>query len=101
MNKQNKQIHNVEWEVLNPEAEYEISVEKIASRISDFNGKKVGLFWNGKPNGDVLLNAVGNLLKQRFQAIELVNFNLCIGAGPENIKHMAETCDGIITAMGD
>ena len=101
MGRQNKQIRNVEWEVLNPEAEYEVSVQKIAPRISNFHRGKIGLFWNSKPNGDVLLNAIGKLLKQRFKTIELVNYNLCIGVGPANIKQMAENCDGIISAMGD
>ena len=101
MGKQNKKICNVKWEVLNPEAEYELSIQKIAPRLSDFHRIKIGLFWNSKPNGDVLLNAIGKMLKQRFKTIELVNYNLCIGVGPENIELMAKNCDGIIAAMGD
>lgn len=96
-----KEIISVKWEVLNPEAAYEIPVQNTASRLSDFHRKKIGLFWNGKPNGDVLLNAVGKMLKQRFKTIEIVYYNLCIGAGPENIKQMAGNCDGVIAAIGD
>ena len=89
------------WEVFNPEPEYETSVQGIAPRLPDLCGKKIGLFWNSKPNGDALLRAIGRLLEKRFENIELRSFNLCIGVGPENIREMAENCDGVISALGD
>lgn len=95
------QNNHFQWEVLNPEAEYEISAQQIAPRLKDLNRKNIGLFWNGKPDGDVLLDAIGKLLEQRFKTIELNKFNLGIGAGPENVKQMAEKCDGVIAAIGD
>ncbi len=38
----------------------------IAPRVNDLNGKVVGLLWNGKPNGDILLLGIKELLAQKF-----------------------------------
>jgi len=91
----------IEWEVFNPEAEYDKPVLKLAPRLTDLNNKKIGLFWNGKPNGDKLLDAVGQLLQQQFDNLELIKFNLMISVGAENVKLMAEECDGVVAAIGD
>jgi hypothetical protein len=92
---------NIEWEVWNPLAEYETAVLVQSPRLTDLNGKTVGLFWNGKPNGDIFLEAIGKLLEDRFKDIKLIRFWLYISVGPENQKRMAEQCDAVIAAQGD
>ena len=92
---------NVEWEVLNPVAEYETPILALSPRLADLDEKKVGLFWNGKPNGDLLLEAIGKLLERRFKNIKTIRFNLSISVGPENRRRMAEQCDAVIAAIGD
>jgi len=91
----------VEWEVLNPEAEYEKSVSMLAPRLTSLSSKKIGLFWNGKPSGDILLDEIGNLLQGRFKNVELVKFNLWVGIGAENVRQMADTCDAVVAAIHD
>jgi len=92
---------NIEWEVWNPLAEYETPVLAPSPRLADLKGKTVGLFWNGKPNGDIFLEAIGKLLEERFNDIRLIKFWLYISVGPENRKRMAEQCDAVIAAQGD
>jgi hypothetical protein len=92
---------NTEWDVWNPLTEYETAMLTQSPRLTDLNGKTVGLFWNGKPNGDVLLEAIGKLLEDRFKDVKLIKFWLYISAGPENQKRMAEQCDAVIAAQGD
>jgi hypothetical protein len=91
----------IQWEVLNPVAITENALHMGAPRLPDLNRRKIGLFWNGKPDGNVLLDAISKLLRQQFNDIDLINFNLRISVGTENIKLMAESCDGIIAAIGD
>ena len=91
----------IQWEVLNPVAMSESALHAGAPRLPDLNRRKIGLFWNGKPDGNVLLDAISKLLLQRFSDIDFIKFNLRISVGPENIKLMAESCDGIIAAIGD
>ena len=92
---------SVEWEVLNPMAEYETPILALSPRLANLNEKMVGLFWNGKPNGDLLLEAVGKLLEKRFKNLKTIKFNLSISVGPENRRQMAEQCDAVIAAVGD
>ncbi len=91
----------VEWEVLNPEAEYEKLVGLLAPRLTELNNKKIGLFWNGKPSGDILLDELGNLLQERFKDVELIKFNFWVGIGAENVRRMADTCDAVVSAIHD
>jgi hypothetical protein len=91
----------VEWEALNPMAEYETPILALSPKLANLNEKTVGLFWNGKPNGDLLLKAIGKLLEQRFKNIRTIKFNLSVSVGPESRKQMAEQCDAVIAAIGD
>jgi len=101
MDVQCKQIGDIEWEVFNPEAEYEILGGRGADRLKDLKNRKIGLLWNGKPNGNVLLEAVGNLLKQQFDKLELINFNRSIGIGQKERERIARSCDAVIAAVAD
>ena len=101
MTRERTQDDHVEWEVLNPMAEYETLVSALAPRLTTLNDRKVGLFWNGKPAGDVLLAAIETLLAERFENVKFTTFNLYISVGPENVKQMAERCDAVIAAIGD
>ncbi len=92
---------HVEWEVLNPVAEYETPILALSPRLTDLNEKTIGLFWNGKPNGDLLLEAIARLLERRFKHIKTIRFNLSISVGPEKRRQMAEQCDAVIAAIGD
>jgi len=91
----------LELETCNPEAEHERPVLAPAPRLADLSHKKIGLFWNGKLNGDSLLDAIGRLLREKFSGLEVTRYNLNINAGPANLKKMAEECDGVVAATGD
>jgi len=91
----------VVWEVLDPTAGYEAVVYGPAPRLEDLNNKKVGLFWNGKPGGNVVLDSIGALLQCRYESIQLKFFNAGFPAAPEMIKQMAAESDVVIVATGD
>ena len=42
------------------------------SRIKTFDGKKIALWWNGKPNGNFFLNRVAELLGEKYKGIEII-----------------------------
>ncbi len=90
-----------EWEVLSPEAEYEISAGHGAARLNDLGDKKIALFWNGKSNGVVLLDEIGKLLIQRFDKVKLDRLNLSIGIGQEKREEIARDYHAVIAAAAD
>jgi len=80
-----------------------------APRINSFDGKRVGLLWNGKPNGDFYLNRVAILLKEKYQDINIIKF---WEVDPEETAHpdkksdaaldrIAKESDIVIAAQGD
>lgn len=83
--------------------------QNFAPRINTFNKKKVGLLWNGKPNGDFFLNRVAALLKEKYNEIEIIKFwEIDPGrtAHPERkedetLDFIAENSDIVISAQGD
>lgn len=58
----------VTLEVLNPRGEITAVEMKGLSnpRLTDLNGKRIGFFWNAKPDGDVYWNRVAELIKQKY-----------------------------------
>jgi hypothetical protein len=89
--------------VLNPVANMVAKQAPISARISTLNGKTAGILWNGKPNGDILLTRVLDLLKQRFKLaghvwIQKSKFDV---ADASMIKELASKADFVIVGQGD
>jgi hypothetical protein len=94
------------WEVLIPTSPGRILRAETAARIKTFDGKRVGLFWNTKPNGDIFLIRVGECLKERFKDVMIVEFlpgkgDTTSAAPITAIKEAAEKCDVVILSTGD
>lgn len=73
-------------------------------RHQDLNGKTVGLLDNTKYNSDRLLDALGELLEQRYQVAGLVKERKPYFGRPvpdDQAKALAERCDVVVTAVGD
>ena len=75
----------VRLEVLNPAGEVrKIGAKTLAPRPVSLDGKRVGLVYNKKIGGDVLLARTAELLKERFKDIEVTWFSrVCCVAPPE------------------
>ena len=91
-------------DVLNPVAKQRAmeSIKTINPRLSSLNDKTIGLVWSGTHGGDVALNRVGEMLKDRFRN---VNTRFYTGGNypnpPHILKQAAEECDAVIGATGD
>ena len=64
----------MDWELFVPEGAVIQEPLKLAPRITSLDGNTIGLRWNGKPNGEILLNKVANLLKERVPSIKIIKF---------------------------
>lgn len=60
------------WELVNPEGVIAIKPIEIASRITSLEGKTVGLKWNGKPNGNLFLDRIAELLTKQVSGVKIV-----------------------------
>ena len=64
----------MDWELLVPEGAVIQEPLKLAPRITSLEGKTIGLRWNGKPNGEILLNKVADLLKAKVPTAKIIKF---------------------------
>lgn len=61
-----------QWTLVNPAGVVLSKPVKIVERPSTLEGKTVVLRWNGKPNGDVFLNRVAELLNEKVKDVKVV-----------------------------
>lgn len=99
--------NSVNLEVLNPRGVVsEIKELAMATRTETLDGKVVGLFWSGKPGGDILLARTGELLQERFKGVRLIKYfpgklDVTKGADPLTLKKVAEECDVVVNGQLD
>ena len=63
-----------EWELLNPAGATRIETISLAPRIDTLEGRTVGLKWNEKPNGNLFLDRVAELLAEKVPGVKVVKF---------------------------
>lgn len=101
----------VTLEVLNPAYTGGEKIIRPAPRLASLGDQTVGLFWNGKPNGDKVLNRVGELLKERVKDIRIIKFweppvnvvpsSWRVATPVKVFEMMAEKSNAIVASSGD
>jgi hypothetical protein len=61
-----------QWEFLNPAGVVKVTPINLAQRIDKLEGKTVALKWNGKPNGNIFLDRIAELLKEKVPSAKIV-----------------------------
>ena len=91
-------------EVLDPSSEPIHSNAIIAPRPETLNGIKVGLLANGKPNSDLILEMVYEILSDQveFGGVVFRNKGNASKPCPESIiDDLVDNCGVVITSSGD
>ena len=76
----------------------------IAARPASLDGLTIGLLSNNKPNSELLLRDVADMLKREYTVKDVVEANKGshrIPAPAEMIADLAERCDVVITATAE
>jgi hypothetical protein len=60
------------WRLVNPEPLVQVEARPVNQHPKSLSGKTVVLYWNGKPNGDLFLNRIGELLAERVDDVKVV-----------------------------
>ena len=89
-----------ELEILNPVAQVSVHKSSLAPRLGNLDNKRIALYWNGKPGGDIALNRIGQLLESKFGDVK-VEFINSRNPGPKEKVEYAKTFDGVIGGFGD
>jgi len=89
--------------VFDPTAEGRARAIPIASRPDNLNHKVLGVIWNTKPNGDILLRRILERLSERFHLSGTI-WRQKPGAamsGGDIINEFGETADAVLIGPGD
>ncbi len=68
----NKDTNQTRWELVNPEPLVQVEADQVNPHPKSLSGKTVVLYWNGKPNGDLFLDRIGELLSARVDDVKVV-----------------------------
>lgn len=92
----------VELEVLDPVAGTAAKAVEPAPRLSGLAGRKIGLYWNTKPGGNLGLEAAGSLLAEKYQNFRFEKFYYRYPTSKAVIDTVVKSgCDAIISATAD
>ena len=64
--------NNMNWRLVNPEATIQLDARAVNQHPTDLAEKRVVLYWNGKPNGDIFLNRIGELFMDKIGNIKVI-----------------------------
>ncbi len=76
----------------------------MASRLDTLDGKRIGLLFDGRLNGDKLLWNLTDLIKGQFEVGEITfrqRPNVSDVSPPELLDELAEKSDATLIAIGD
>ena len=60
------------WELINPEGIVHLETVDANPHADNLEGKTVLLRWNGKHNGDLFLDRIGELLSEKIRDVKIV-----------------------------
>lgn len=94
--------NHCDLEVLDPRATAhgDISIAK-AARLTDLDGKTIGLVWNGKALGDVALKLAAEKIKDKFPQTTFRFYNGGMPCPPGLLEQVAEECDAALGCTAD
>ena len=74
-----------------------------APRTASLDGRRIALLWNGKPNGDVYLDALHEFLRDRVADADVLTLGKPSSSqpAPPSILEQLLSCHAVITALGD
>jgi hypothetical protein len=78
---------------------------RLASRqYKGLDGLRLGLLGNSKLNADNILNAIGDLLQERYQIVSVMHRTKPSFSKPapdEIVTEMVDNCDVVLAGVGD
>ena len=93
-------------ELLHPVAQTVEQKGSSAARLSNFDGKVIGLLWNHRAGGDAALKRVDELLKARYVGLKTKSYAGAIGGSirymtKDDLNRISQECAAVIATTGD
>jgi len=94
----------IKIELLDPTSGPVASEKALSPRLDSLSGKTLGVIWNGRLPGDLILNRMIEILKETHDIKEVVfRGKPYIGniAPNEIFDEMSARCDAVVAGVGD
>lgn len=92
----------VTFEVMNPRGEVPPPPFNAPSeRVSDLDGKTVGIYWIGKAGGDNFWDGVEQLMNERYPNTKTVRYRGPFDLGAERAAKIIKEVDTMLYGVGD
>jgi hypothetical protein len=72
-----------------------------SARVSNLDGKKVGLYWIGKAGGDNFWDGIEAVMRQRHPNIQIVRYQGPFDLGDAQAAKVAKEVDTMFYGVGD
>ena len=73
-----------------------------APRLGELKGKVIGFVQNGKPNADILLSRLADLMQKKYGLLKIQSRAKPRTTEPASfIEELANECQGVVNAIGD
>lgn len=97
---------STEIEICNPVAQIARRTASAAVRPSSLEGKRLGLFWNNKPGGNIALRWAAKRLAERFAGLTVHEYQGSVGSStrymtPGDRAQITAECDVVIGSTAD
>jgi hypothetical protein len=71
-------------------------------RLDELKGKIIGFLHNGKPNGDILLSRLADIMQKKYGLSQVrMRAKPRVTEPAEFIEVLANECRGVVNAIGD
>lgn len=87
--------------LLSPVGAQELERFRPAPRTRDLNGKRVALVWNGKQNGEVVLQCLEARLRARYPQASTAHVRIGYGIPKDQLDDLAARFDAAVASTGD
>ena len=93
--------------VLSPVAKTKTDKVQAAPRPADLSGKTIGLYWNLKGGGDIVLKNTSELLTNKYPGIKFKDFfgsrtqAIVRTVTAEDADRISKECDAIVSSTAD
>jgi hypothetical protein len=92
-------------EVFVPTAEPKVKKLAVNPRVHDLNSKVLGLLWNEKPNGDILLKRLREQITRKYKQVRTewgqIDGLHVVVENERILNKLAEKADTLVIAVGD
>ncbi len=91
-------------ELLDPRGDPQVAARQRTPRLKGLDGVVIGLLNNGKPNFDEFMADMEVLFRAQYPSLRIVQRMKPVVPRPvpqDMLAELVETCDAVVTGMGD